>query len=353
MIDISFHFHLKKEGETLIDTLPIELKKIINDLPSNELNINKIIKNKNKKYRVIIETNEKYTLKFISSDKDHLKSKKLSQSDADSIIARNKKIDEIISKERKNISENFSKFTHNLKTLCTMSIQDIELFSPMGSTDDFNISKLKDWSIFISELESSEKIELAKTLMRIYKNMQHTQNDITVYEYLFNNVPVKTKITDHSIHKLITRSVLCCASLLLEKGVTIKFGEADWPVQIDYASTQVALFYVMDNIIKYIKPNTDLVISFVYEKARKKTIVTFKMESLFVSKNEENRIFDEGYSGKQAIDCNMNGKGLGMFTAKKLLNENKANIRFLTKGVSSDLFLNRKYSENEITLEFS
>lgn len=89
------------------------------------------------------------------------------------------------------------------------------------------------------------------------------------------------------------------------------------------------------------------------KKQEKKTIVTFKMESLFVSKNEENRIFDEGYSGKQAIDCNMNGKGLGMFTAKKLLNENKANIRFLTKGVSSDLFLNRKYSENEITLEFS
>lgn len=353
MNDNSFHFLLENDGGVITDLLPIKIKEHV--LPNNigTRIKNELITIEDKRYRLVIITQDVYRVFFVSRDSNHIKSKKLANSDADSIISRSINIERMIRNEKIKTEENFSKFTHNLKTLCTMSIQDIEYFSPMGSTNDFNISKLKDWGMFISELESAEKIELAKTLMRIYKNMQHIQNDISVYEYLFNDVELKTKITDHSIHKVITRSVLCCASLLLEKGVTIKFGDADWPVQVDYSSTQVALFYIMDNIIKYTKPNTDLIISFNHDKQRKKKIVHFKMESLFVSKNEVEKIFLEGFSGSQAIECNMSGKGLGMFTARKLLEENSATINFSSKGVQSDLFLNRRYSENEIVIEFN
>ncbi|UGS48668.1 HAMP domain-containing histidine kinase (plasmid) [Kosakonia cowanii] len=360
MANRDFYYSLWEGDSCLVSNIPENLEYYANvksletiEAINKKNTINEVITVSNgDRYRLTIKEEKGYKIAFISNIQDHIRSSKLSIADVNSILSRAKMIDESISKAKKEVRDNFSKFTHNLKTLCTMSIQDIEVFSPTGSTADLKISKLSDWKIYVSELESEDKTELAKTLMRIYKNMQHVQNDIMVYEYLFDGISITKKPNDHSIHKIITRSVLCCASILLEKGVRIKFGNSTWPIKIDYTSSQVALFYIMDNIIKYIKPNTDLDIKFEKNKTGK-IVVIFEMESLFVEKSEEKKIFEEGYSGRHSVHANMSGKGLGMYTAKKILEENNASIIFLSTGEPTDAFLHRKYGKNKITITFN
>ncbi|EGX5391171.1 sensor histidine kinase [Salmonella enterica] len=346
-----FCFILEKSGEKIIDNVSPDYKDVLLSLPKTD-NLNSII-NESKKTRAVIIKRGDYKVLLLSTNKDHIKSKLVAKSDAENIINRAKHIDESIKQEKLNIRTNFSRFTHNIKTLCTMSIQDIDYFSPTGSTEDIQSSKLKNLRLFKEELELADIAELAKAMMRIYKNMQHIENDITVYDYLFNGIPLNKKIRDHSVHKVITRSVLCCASILYEKGVTIKLGDASWPIKVDYTSTQVALFYIMDNIIKYIKPDSELVIDFEQNKPEKTTVVTFKMHSLYVKKSEQDKIFDEGYSGHFASKCHMSGKGLGMYTARKILEENNAKVRFIASDDEISNFLDRKYAQNKVKITFS
>ena len=346
-----FGFIVQKEQEVIVDNLTPEHREILLSFKQVRV-INEIKVVKNCRYRIIILVDQPYSVSFVSSDINHLKSNRTAISEVNGILRRAKVIDDQIQMEIESVRNNFSKFTHNLKSLCTLNIQEIEFFSPLSSTEDFKISRLKDWEIYVKELKSSDVKDLAKGLMRVYKNSQHIQNDILVYESLFHGTDMVIQKSDHSVHKVITRAVLCCASLLLEKDVRIKFGEANWTINVDYTSTQVALFYVMDNVIKYIKPDTDLEISFFRDKVLKETTVEFKMQSLYVGKDEEYRLFEEGYSGKYAISSNLKGLGLGFSRAEELLHKNNARLQFISSGRIIESFLNRSYGENTIKIIF-
>jgi signal transduction histidine kinase len=53
------------------------------------------------------------------------------------------------------------------------------------------------------------------------------------------------------------------------------------------------------------------------------------MTSILVLKNEINDIFLEHYSGFWAKETEMNGHGIGMFYAKRLIEMNKGRIEFV------------------------
>lgn len=324
------------------------------ELASNfdKSSFNEKINLKDKTYRLVIKSESASKVIMLSDLGQHLRQGNLMLAEANFILSRLDAISTSIDSTKLKINDAFQRLTHNIRTLSTLNIQDIECFSPMGSTQDSNIRKLSDWKIFVNELDNDEKPQLAKMLLRVYKNTQHIQNDIVVYNRLFNNVDEKKEFAHHPLHKVVMRSVLSCASPLMEAGVKLEIGQTENSVLIDYTSFQVALFYILENIVKYIRPNTTLSIKFDYNRKVKVKSVVFEMESLLVKKHEVNKIFDEGFSGQEAIKCKKNGSGIGLFIAKKLINENNADIKFITDGEVKDIAIGRSFGKNVIRIDF-
>jgi len=316
-------------------------------------NINEKTKIKEVDVRILTKKQSDIKITIISSLDQHVRRKETVEAEACYMLSRLDFINEELTSKAKKINSAFLMLTHNIKTLSTLNIQDIECFSPMGSTQDINVRKLSDWHIFVSELDNEDKLQLAKMLLRVYKNNQHIQNDIIVYNRLLNNIEEEKEFIHHPLHKVVMRSVFSCASLLLEEGVNLNLGQTDKFIFIDYTSIQVALFYILENIVKYIKPNTTLNIKFEFNKKKKTNSVLFEMESLLVKKDEVNRIFENGFSGSEAIKSKKNGSGIGLFISKKLINENDADISLITNSEVSFASMGRHFSKNVIRIDFN
>lgn len=344
-------YKIINKGDVIIDSIPDPVWRKIKDIEPTKSN--SVLEVDNKKIRVIVNRNDGVEI-YLSSEKPlHIKKEELLDIELNFIKSRLKDIVEDIGKEKDRIRSAFLRLTHNIKTLSTLNIQDIDFFSPMGSTDDFNLRKLSDWELYVKELDNDSKTQLAKMLLRVYKNTQHIQNDLIVYNRLFNNINEEKDYSHHHIHKVIMRSVLSCASPLIESGVRLNIGESDKTVFIDYTSIQVALFYILDNIVKYIRPNTELKITFHHDKKTKENTVSFEMESLHVRKDEVDRIFDDGFSGRAAKLCKKNGSGIGLFVAKKLIEENNSKIEFVTDGKVKETVIGRPFGKNTIKITFN
>jgi len=348
----TFCFRLSKGSDIVFnnikDTDNDEINQYITDGDQN-----KKIKLKGSDARIIKKTKGSLEVIIVSTINLHLKRESILDAEADFILSRVDEINEELNQKIKKINSSFLMLTHNIKTLSTLNIQDIECFSPMGSTQDINVRKLSDWTIFVNELDNDDKLQLAKMLLRIYKNNQHIQNDIIVYNRLLNNIEEEKEFIYHPLHKVVMRSVFSCASLLLEEGVKLNLGQTENFVHIDYTSIQVALFYILENIVKYIKPNTQLNIRFESDKKNKTNSVLFEMESLLVRKDEIPRLFDEGFSGQEAIKSKKSGSGIGLFISKKLINENNANISFISNGEITYSSMGRNFSKNTIRIDFN
>lgn len=345
-------FMLYSDGNVIVDNIQEEDKKEISSYLHMDNCNQKIISN-SKDIRLLIKSSGKIKVVMISNLEQHLRKDSILYAEACFILSRVSSVNEELESTSQKINGAFLRLTHNIRTLSTLNIQDIECFSPMGSTQDSNVRKLSDWRLFVDELDNDNKLQLAKMLLRVYKNTQHIQNDIIVYNRLLNNIDEEKEFIMHPLHKVVMRSVFSCASPLMEAGVKLEIGQTEKLVLIDYTNIQVALFYILDNIVKYIRPNTTLKIKFEYDRKTKVNSVLFEMESLLVRKDEVSKIFDEGFSGREAINCKKNGSGIGLFISKKLINENDADINFITDGEVKDTAIGRNFGYNKIRIDFN
>lgn len=346
----NFSLVIYKNDMCLINNIQDEVKYFFNSLDFQESNYVKKINNKN--YRIVINEKPPYRVIMISNIKAHIKSKKVAFSECYAMLERCFYLDDMLEKEQSYIKDRFSIFTHNIKTICTMTLQEIDIYSPTGLTSEPATEDLNDYALFKREVERADPKKLSSMIMRIYKNLQNIENDISSYDFTYNKTKSRANVRPHSIHKIISRGVLCCASVLHEEKILISIDSFNEPVKVDFESVQIALFYVMDNIIKYTKPQTTLNISFEKNKINKEISVIFKINSLLVDKDEEEKIFEDQFSGRQAIKCQKNGYGIGMFNAKKMLAISEARIQFLSSTENLSTFLGRTYADNKIIITF-
>lgn len=69
------------------------------------------------------------------------------------------------------------------------------------------------------------------------------------------------------------------------------------------------------------------------------------MESLHIGEDEVERIFQEGYSGKQATITEQQGEGIGLYRAKRLIEMNNGTLEVDT-GTEISLIDSIEYSKN-------
>ena len=211
------------------------------------------------------------------------------------------------------------------------------------------IPKRRDWKNSIIQLESfiNEDLTLtARTLLHILKNVKLINAEMDVYDIMNSEEPV-LNISEHSIRKVIDLSVQSFFLDLIDKKVSISIGDTIEKVKIDFPTFSVVLGHILDNAVKYTAENSILDISFSNDS--KKVLVRISMTSIVLLQDEINDIFSENYSGYWATETGLNGHGIGMFYAKKLMELNNGEISFIP-GKESYRLNGIPYANNIITI---
>lgn len=117
---------------------------------------------------------------------------------------------------------------------------------------------------------------------------------------------------------------------------------ADNKVAINYKFFSLALYNFLDNAVKYVKEDSVIRVSFKRE-SDSEFEVEFDMISCKMDKDELDRIFDYGYSGRHSDSV---GDGIGMFNMKSFLKATGMNVYVRPIYAESENINGREFVRN-------
>jgi len=234
---------------------------------------------------------------------------------------------------------------HNLKTLNGQCLQLMENIVPQH--------------LFLKNIHASEVVttveniistkirETALTSLKLVKHLMSVKSELLVYDIIFQS-DVKLQKENHKVRDVLMLVLYKFFGELYDKNVFVDVDNYyEWGY-FDFDTVNVALYYIVENISKYICPDTTIKVHL--NKTSTMNVISFEMRSLHVDKDEEGKIFHKGYSGKAAKQMSLSGEGLGMYQAHRLLEMNEAKIDFVA-GEQCFTINNLDYSDNTINVE--
>lgn len=342
---MSFYYKLElADGSLLSNNIDETLLEYFNSLgtESTKLSYNKV------NYRAVRIENQYGTVTLISADDAMIKSSKVARAKAEILLNGIPSVQEVYRKAKEEAKQHVNRLIHNLVTLNGHIIQEVYSIIPQEVMQD----KRAGWRDRIKEQVAADPYDASLSLVNIAKNTLKMKAEIEVYNALLSEHP-KIALRNHSIHRVLMNVVYVFFPEFTDKGIRVEVAESNDTVHIDYETFQVAIYHLVENSVKYIKPNSRLVISFDKNTVTKKISITFKMVSLVINPDEVDKIFIEGYSGVMAKMSNRAGSGIGMHRAKTLLAHNNASLKVIARhDTAHEIMLGRKYQENEFIIEF-
>lgn len=338
---------INKENNTIIyNDITIDQMSIINKY--NIKNESKKIDNGKIKIKNI--DNDNYFIDMITDEKDLIKSKKLMDREANLIIFSIQRINNSYDLAKKEINAHANRLIHNLTTINGQNLQYVYSVIPQSIFDKKNEKITSDWLKIMNE-EVSEKVDKATTsLMRIAKNSMQFKNEINIYNALLNN-DFKLRFINHNMHKVLMNAFYVFFPDFTDASIKVKIHKTNLDVKLDYDTFQVAIYHIIENAVKYTKPHSEIDVSVYKEQDEIK--IKFSMVSLKINENEEDLIFNEGYSGLSAIKFDKNGSGIGMPRTRQLLKYSNAKIELLAKrNEDNEHLIGFDYHRNEFIITF-
>ncbi len=226
---------------------------------------------------------------------------------------------------RQELSNKFSLTTsrliHNLVSLNAQSIQSIFNLIPQ---DEFLQPSREDLLAKIEERVRKDPQAAALLIIDLLKNENLVKTEFSVYRKVFENESI-TELHYH-IHKIVLLVLNSFWDEFTEKKVSFEIGQCYDKVYVDYDVVAASLVHVLENAAKYILPNSKLKIRFQHNNDA--VTIIFDMISLKVEPDEIDKIFEEGYSGKNPTRLGKSGKGLGLYLVRKLLSLTGGEVSF-------------------------
>lgn len=239
------------------------------------------------------------------------------------------------------------RITHNLRTLC--SRVSLELYSIasqeqlVAETDSASQMRVLRDSLL------EEPDETAAVLLRVLKNCQAMAHEFSVFERLDSSRHTDVRPMPHVLHRVVRNVVAFFFQDFQSSGITVRQSPSDTKVKLDYETFSVAMYYILDNATKYCAHGSRLNIRFEEKDGLR---LLLEMTSLQVGLDEAESIFDEHYSGRTARLLQMNGTGIGMYLANRLLSLGKIGIRFIPGPLIESSVKNAGYAYNTIEILF-
>lgn len=215
------------------------------------------------------------------------------------------------------------RLVHNLTTLNSHILQEVyDLVSQEDLTGDpaRQIRLIKESLIKAPDFA-------AAGILRILKNAVAARTEMQIVKWLHpgeNPPELSPKI--HVIHRVVTNSLITFFQDGLEAKITFLLSSSVHKAFFDYQTVSAALQRMFENAIKYCRRNS-LVYIKIFE-LNDKIVLQITMTSKWISIDESELIFKEGYSGNMAVQCGLNGQGLGLFFVREMLLLNNINVQW-------------------------
>jgi signal transduction histidine kinase len=167
---------------------------------------------------------------------------------------------------------------------------------------------------------------VADAVLQIGKRINDLGCQIEGFKILSNDtIP---SFNQHNIKKALLNILYSFYPQLNEKKILVEVAIEDAisdrsKVPLDYKIFNVAIHHLLNNILKYVKEDSVVEISFDDETY----VLSFAMTSLRIEKEEIMKIFKLKKRGQQALDFHFEGEGIGMYMVGKALELHKTRMQ--------------------------
>lgn len=194
---------------------------------------------------------------------------------------------------------------------------------------------------------TEEPRDTALALLKIAKNNAAMKVEFSVFRKLFDSNP-DLRIWPHNVHKVLMNVFYLFFPDFTDKEVKVVVGDSIDTACFDYESLHVALYHLIENAAKYIKPKTELSVSI--EKTIENIEVHMDMISVQIKDSEKDRIFEEGVSGELPGRIGKAGDGIGMNRAKKIIDLNSGSISVKPYTATAEVVMGVTYQRNVFSI---
>lgn len=216
----------------------------------------------------------------------------------------------------------WDELTHNLVDLNAKAMFGLANLVP----DDISANSVSELINKIVEYVKDDNERTALTIFRTKRYLLGMKAEFSVVEKLVKSRPLT--LQQINVRNIIAGVVYLYYEDLKNRNLTFDIKEWFDKSYIDYETIQVAMYYIIGNIIKYTKEGTKVSVDF--KLSNNMTIVTLEMMSLYISDEDMHHIFrTERYSGDMAKKAKLQGKGIGMYRANKLIERNQGKIEII------------------------
>lgn len=231
---------------------------------------------------------------------------------------------------------------HNVRNINAHALQEMRALIPEQILRQHKNKSVED----VESLVESRPNDTALTLFRISKDLNEIKSEFSIYSRLINGDQRIDK-RPYNIRDIIMLVVYPFFEDFNKKDVVVNVDFFYGGVPVDFETFQVAIYHIIENASKYIRPHTNAQISFKKESGIQ--VIEIEMKSLHIEEEEVGAIFLEGHSGKEAIRSKLNGDGIGLYRAKRFIEMNGGTLS-VYPGLDKDNYKGLMYSDNRFVL---
>lgn len=310
---------IKTSGSIIINEMTATEEKLARQLTSDETRKELIDGQQLRASRISNENTIAYGVTF---DADLVKSTKSFHTYLRLFLLSSEKFDKHLERIEERESSKFKRLIHNLRTLNAKIMQEVYCIA----LQDRLIGNASRTIQYISSEVERDPNASAKAFLSILKCSAAQRAEFSAFEKMCGNVDLIDK-SMHSLHQVTMNVFYLFFSEFSDRNVKCTVQRSDLQGYFDYESMQVCFYHLVENASKYTKRGTPFDVYF--QKKDNCIDIIFDMTSLYIHPGEIDEIFKEGYSGREAVSCKLNGSGFGLGISKQMAQLNGCTFKII------------------------
>lgn len=186
-----------------------------------------------------------------------------------------------------------------------------------------------------SLIENGNQREAKVRFGNIYALQQILKMRVDAFDYVDSDLPVD-ELKEKIIYQLVDKVCRSFKPRAYERSIHITLNGQSHKTSIVPDHIILVPYVVVENAIKYAPDNSEINV-FVYETDLE-IITTVESFGPRLSKSDYEHIFKRGFRGSNARQKNIQGSGIGLFLAKKIITSIDGNIGFEQENIDSTIF---------------
>lgn len=342
----TFQHFFDQNNESLLNNFPLNLQDKKFDTTEKTSIINIEINGEIKKAKFGNEICKDGTIYILTIEEKYIKSSKLFKD----LISNNLIALTAITQFKKNFSLNQNEYVqgliHNLTSLNTYNIQDLNSLIPQQTLAQ-NFTNQHE---IIKKIISEQPKITADTLLKLIKYNYAMKVEFSVFEKTVMKIPIVQKI-ESPIRDIVLSILQIFIDEFEELKIIVSVDSNSRLLFVDYDSLFVSLYYLLENAIKYCSPKSKFKIHF--KEEQQYFYIVLDMLSIRIEDDEITKLCTKNYRSKNAIQLTKKGKGIGMHRILKTLRLNNAELEIRPR--ISDFTITRQgniFEHNEFKIKF-